>query len=67
MKIDFGSRRGRRSEARIRRRQWTPWFAWFPVEVAQGVWVWLEVVERRWWPDAIFGVGCWHYQEVTPG
>jgi hypothetical protein len=34
------------------RRQWHPWFAWFPVRVpsdrfVNGAWVWLEWVERN--------------------
>lgn len=41
------------AEARValalaaRRRQWHVWFAWFPVEIAQGEYAWLEQVERR--------------------
>jgi len=28
-------------------RHWTPWFAWHPVVVKNGGWVWLEMIERR--------------------
>lgn len=26
---------------------WTRWFAWHPVELETGRWVWLEVIERQ--------------------
>ncbi|NJM10605.1 MAG: hypothetical protein HC889_00630 [Synechococcaceae cyanobacterium SM1_2_3] len=29
--------------------RWTKWWAWHPVHMDGGVWVWLEFVERRWW------------------
>lgn len=46
---------------------WHPWFAWFPIQLAQGDCRWLEVVERRgdytsrfdnspWW--------VWSYREI---
>lgn len=38
-----------------------PWFAWHPVMVGfengnQGVYVWLETIDREWWG------GAWHYE-----
>lgn len=26
---------------------WRPWFAWYPVESFDGVWMWLRTVGRR--------------------
>lgn len=26
---------------------WTPWFAWYPVNVIEDEWVWLETVGRK--------------------
>ncbi len=33
---------------------WRKWFAWYPVRLQPGLWVWLETLERRytydlWW------------------
>jgi hypothetical protein len=33
--------------AEAARREWHSWFAWHPVNVAPGVCVWLEVVNRK--------------------
>ena len=36
-----------------RRISWRPWFAWRPVHIDEGPWVWLEWVERkRYDPDS---------------
>ena len=30
------------------RKQWRPWFAWFPVHLTESQeWVWWETIERR--------------------
>ena len=31
----------------VREYEWHKWFAWFPVQMPDGTWVWLEHVERR--------------------
>lgn len=31
--------------------KWTPWFAWYPVKIEEGEWVWLTSVECRQSPD----------------
>ena len=31
----------------VREDEWHKWFAWFPLQMPDGTWVWLERVERR--------------------
>lgn len=53
-------------------KDWKPWFAWFPISVAEGKCRWLEWVERKrrfyWFPDVktlwIFG---WEYRDKENG
>lgn len=33
---------------RWNRKEWHRWWAWHPVQLENGEWVWLEYVERRW-------------------
>lgn len=35
-------------EAKARRRDWHTWYAWRPVRLEEGGWVWLEHVRRQW-------------------
>lgn len=36
-----------REQRKARQDSFTPWFAWYPVEVENGTHVWLEWIERR--------------------
>lgn len=39
---------GETKEQRVLRdSKWHKWFAWFPLQMSGGTWVWLEHVERR--------------------
>lgn len=44
--------------------QWHAWFAWFPVEIADGHWRWLERVERKLCDHYNFYIGgtYWKYR-----
>jgi hypothetical protein len=48
---------------------WRPWFAWHPVMIENGQWVWLETVERKFKPMDMLVVGgsCWDYREINNG
>lgn len=41
-------------------RQWHSWFAWFPVLLNNGRYVWLETIERR----RAHYVDIWFYREI---
>jgi hypothetical protein len=37
----------RRRKTQRRAAEWSPWFAWYPVRLIDGVtWAWLEIIER---------------------
>lgn len=38
--------------------EWHNWFAWYPVEIRYGQWVWLETISRR-YKGFMF---CWDYK-----
>lgn len=40
--------------------QWRKWFAWRPVQLDTGEWVWWETIERR---DFELGWGCSRHQK----
>jgi hypothetical protein len=40
--------------------KWTGWFAWYPVQLNDCSWVWLERVECS-WQDSLFGT-VWSYR-----
>lgn len=44
------------------RTKWHPWFAWYPVEVAEGDYRWLEYVERK--LDEVYGYDVYYLDYV---
>lgn len=39
------------------------WFAWHPVRLNDGRWLWLDYVWRRWECDKFAPTNCgWHYK-----
>ncbi len=47
----------------------TKYFAWWPVQLDDGRWAWIEKVMRTWWEDeATNWAGddsCWKYSQLT--
>jgi len=50
----------------VREDEWHKWFAWFPLQMPDGTWVWLERVERRArrYIRANEGAYLWVYREI---
>ncbi len=42
--------------------EWRSWFAWRPVRLDSGMWVWLERVERT----PVQTMYAWNYRELKP-
>ena len=45
----------------VREDEWHKWFAWFPLQMPYGTWVWLERVERR---TPFMAAHLWVYREI---
>jgi hypothetical protein len=44
--------------------EWTPWYAWYPVRLISGEYVWLETVSRRYqevWTGYSYGLRVYFY------
>ena len=48
--------------------EWTPWFAWHPVKVGPGEWLWLGQVKRKgsWQVDCVSGGEAWQWDYRMP-
>lgn len=41
-----------------------PWFAWYPVLVNSGDWIWFEIVERKPWGYTGLLMYWWEYRKL---
>lgn len=47
-------------------RRWHVWFAWYPINLKRGHWIWLALVERKVYHDYICNRNYWkvNYAEL---
>ena len=48
------------SKSYDRIRAWHWWFAWYPIRLGEGEWLWLETICRVWYEDSR-GSAYWKY------